>query len=269
MNFPFADLTLARRLERCEATANAAFVEARSRVQRGIGAGWIDVNGAYAMFDGIDSPLTQTFSFGLFATPTNDDLDRIEEFFTTRGAPILHEISPLAATETMPLLVARGYHPMELSTVLFQPIVPPPESTGRVQTRLATKSDEEIELWARTAAEGWRSELGELGDFMHDLAKVSASSAGSSSFFAEIDGEVVGAGALIMHEGIALMAGASTVPPARNQGAQRALLEARLRHAAAHGCDLAMMATAPGTTSQRNAERRGFRIAYTRTKWGR
>jgi len=30
-----------------------------------------------------------------------------------------------------------------------------------------------------------------------------------------------------------------------------------------------MMCAAPGSASQRNAERQGFRIAYTRTKWQR
>jgi len=33
------------------------------------------------------------------------------------------------------------------------------------------------------------------------------------------------------------------------------------------GCDLAMMVAQPGSDSQRNAERKGFRIAYTRIKW--
>jgi hypothetical protein len=37
--------------------------------------------------------------------------------------------------------------------------------------------------------------------------------------------------------------------------------------AARQGCDLAMMCAEPGGASQRNAEREGFRIAYTRTKW--
>jgi GNAT superfamily N-acetyltransferase len=104
---------------------------------------------------------------------------------------------------------------------------------------------------------------------MRDLGRVSASSEGNTVFFAEIDGKPVGTGALAMHDGVAILAGASTVPEARKQGAQRALLEARLRHAALHGCDLAMMGAAPGSASQRNAERQGFRIAYTRIKWGR
>jgi hypothetical protein len=68
-------------------------------------------------------------------------------------------------------------------------------------------------------------------------------------------------------DGVGLLAGASTVPEGRRQGAQNALLDARLRYAAQHGCDLAMMCALPGSASQRNAERHGFRIAYTRIKW--
>jgi hypothetical protein len=40
-----------------------------------------------------------------------------------------------------------------------------------------------------------------------------------------------------------------------------------MRYAHEHGCPLAMMVTEAGSQSQRNAERKGFRIAYTRTKW--
>jgi len=66
-----------------------------------------------------------------------------------------------------------------------------------------------------------------------------------------------------------LLAGGATVPEARRKGAQRALLNARLRHAVKAGCHIAAMGAQPGSTSQRNAEREGFRIAYTRTKWSR
>jgi hypothetical protein len=40
-----------------------------------------------------------------------------------------------------------------------------------------------------------------------------------------------------------------------------------MRYAFDQGCDLAMMVAEAGGNSQRNAERQGFRIAYTRTKW--
>jgi predicted acetyltransferase len=72
-----------------------------------------------------------------------------------------------------------------------------------------------------------------------------------------------------MVEGVAHLAGAATIPEGRNRGAQLALLDYRLRYAAAHGCDIALMGALPGSGSQRNAERHGFRIAYTRIKWRR
>jgi hypothetical protein len=48
---------------------------------------------------------------------------------------------------------------------------------------------------------------------------------------------------------------------------QTALLKTRLGFAAEMGCNVAVMGALPGSDSQRNAERQGFRIAYTRTKW--
>jgi GNAT superfamily N-acetyltransferase len=90
---------------------------------------------------------------------------------------------------------------------------------------------------------------------------------GSPCFLAEIDGKPGAAGALSIHEGVALFGGAATVPEFRRHGLQTALLQARLRYAFENGCDLAMMVAEPGSESQRNAERRGFRVAYSRIKW--
>jgi hypothetical protein len=102
---------------------------------------------------------------------------------------------------------------------------------------------------------------------MLDLMRGSARRAKALPFLAELDGRPVAAGALSITDGVALLAGASTIPEARKQGAQLALLGARLRYAVERGCDLAMMCAQPGSASQRNAERHGFRVAYTRTKW--
>ena len=57
--YPLVDLELSRRLERAEARGNARFVEERTRFGPGRGARWIEVAGAYAMFDGPASPMTQ------------------------------------------------------------------------------------------------------------------------------------------------------------------------------------------------------------------
>ena len=264
----FSDLQLSRRLEKAEARSNADFVEARAKVSPESGACWTEVAGALAMYDGAASPLTQTFCLGLFAETTPADLEHVEQFFKERGAPVFHEVSPLADAALTALLNERGYQPIEFTSVMFRPIR---AGAGLAQPRdesirVRVVSADEQELWAETAARGW-SEFAELSEFMLGLAEVSAKRSRALSFLAESEGQPVAAGTLSICEGVALLAGASTVPEWRKRGAQLALLDARLRHAAEQGCDIAMICTQPGSASQRNAERHGFRIAYTRAKW--
>src|SRR6185369_9959847 len=77
---------------------------------------------AFAMFAGVGSPITQTFGLGLFEALIDTDLDAIERFFTSRGSAAIHEVCPLAGVEVFAKLAGRGYKPVELSSVLFQPI---------------------------------------------------------------------------------------------------------------------------------------------------
>jgi hypothetical protein len=120
--YPFSDLTLSQRLERAEAHASARFVEARAKAFSQSGARWIEVAGAYAMFDGAASPVTQTFGLGLFQPVTNADLEKLESFFLERGAPVFHEVSPLAGHSLAALLSDRGYQPAEFTSVMYRQI---------------------------------------------------------------------------------------------------------------------------------------------------
>jgi GNAT superfamily N-acetyltransferase len=265
--YPFADIELARRLERTEAQGNIDFIDARVEAFPDHGATWTEVAGTFAMFDGAGSPLTQTFGLGMSQPITAEDLDAMEEFFFSRGADVFHEVCPLADQSVFALLNERGYRPIEFSNVLYRPISPDlrlhVRFKGAIKIRVLEKS--ESELWARTAFDGWR-EFTEVADFMRDLGQVFGRSR-AITFLAELEKDPIGTGALTIAGDVALLAGASTVPPARRQGVQLALLETRLRYAAQQGCTISMIVTQPGSGSQRNAERHGFRIAYTRTKW--
>ncbi|MBL0171259.1 MAG: hypothetical protein IPP90_11100 [Gemmatimonadaceae bacterium] len=267
-SYAFSDLALSRRLERAEAAANASFVDARSRLAPSVGATWIDVDGTWAMFDGVGSPLTQTFGFGVFSTPLDEQLDVIESFYATRQCGVMHEVSPLADASTVSLLGARGYLPLELSSVMHRPIDASVagDSSSDVHVRVTTA--DEVSVWANASAQGW-GEYPEFGDFMRDIGTVMGTSRHTVCFLACIGDAIAATGAIAMHDGVALLAGASTIPAYRGRGAQNALLLARMAYASAHGCDLAQMVAQPGSSSQRNAERQGFRIAYTRIKWGK
>ena len=265
----FSDKALAQKLERTEARANADFVESRALLFPASGAEWIEVAGVYAMFDGIESPSTQTFGLGVFAEITNAELTAIEAFFKRHNAPVFHEVSPLADPSLMALLNERGYQPIELTSVMYQTLnaetAPGLPNNPNISTRIIGK--DEVEIWAKMCAAGWAGEMPELSGFMLEFCSIGANSKSSLPFIAELDGQPIASGSMSIYEDVAMLAGASTIPAGRNKGAQTALLAARLQHAAEKGCTIAIMGALPGSQSQRNAEKNGFRIAYTRTKW--
>jgi GNAT superfamily N-acetyltransferase len=253
-------------LERAEGHACIEFVEARRRLLPESGAEWIECGGAYAAFDGVDSPVTQSFGLGIFIDLSSATLDEIERFFLDRGAPVFHEVSPMAGVAALDLLCARNYRPVEISSVLYQPIEKPlHEPNGPIRVRVV--GSEEIKHWTDISTRGWTSDYPELLGFFLQFGAISSARRQSVCFLAEFDGKPGAAGILCLHEGVALFGGAATIPEMRRRGLQSALLRERMRYAFDHGCDLASMAAEAGSNSQRNAERNGFRIAYTRTKW--
>jgi GNAT superfamily N-acetyltransferase len=262
----FADLALARRLEAAEGYACAEFAEARRRLFPESASEWMKCAGATVVFDGVDAPTTQTFGLGVFEEPTLESLEKIERFFIDRGAQVMHEVSPLAGAATLELLCARGYRPFEISSVMYRAVERPVEEMAtNVQVRVI--APDEAELWSRVSARGWTHEHPEFEDFVKEMGVLLVARRQSACFLAEIDGVPGAAGALCVHEGVALFAGAATVPELRRRGLQTALLHERMRWAAEYGCDLAMMVAEASSNSQRNAERKGFRVAYTRLKW--
>lgn len=260
------DLELARRLERTEGMVCTSFADARNAVEA-VGATTQDFDGTIAVFDGAESPLTQTFGLGMTRAVDDALLDAVEAFFTARGASTHHEVSPFAGVETTASLVGRGYRPIEMSSVLVQAI---PELAAPASTLRARVIDpaKDGAVWVETSIAGWEAEP-EVAAFIRSIAEVNIRNAAMAHYLVEDAGVPIATGSLGIHDGVALLAGASTIPSARGRGAQALLLATRLRDARARGCELAMIAASVGSQSQRNAERNGFRIAYTRTKWSR
>lgn len=118
-----------------------------------------------------------------------------------------------------------------------------------------------------SSADAWATEHEALADFMFNFGQVSARCDGAYPHIVYLDGRAISTGMLFIFDDVCMLAGASTIPDSRNQGAQTALLEDRLTFAASKGCELAIMGASPGSQSQRKAQKNGFGIAYTRTKW--
>src|SRR6202049_1417177 len=153
----FSDLALSRRLERAEGHSSAQFAEARRRLFPDSGAEWIECAGSYAVFDGIGSPVTQTFGLAIFEELSLALLNVIEGFFLDRGAPVLHEVSPFAGVAALGMLCTRNYRPIEISNVLCRPVErPTTEEPSAVSVRVI--APEEAQLWSDVSARGWSNE---------------------------------------------------------------------------------------------------------------
>ena len=271
----FCDHTLARRVESLDAIAGKEYAVAHRALYPNVAADYVEVAGGFASFAGVNSPLTQAFALGMNGEVTPGDMNRMEAFYREREAAINVEVCPLADASLTMHLSERGYRPVEFSNVLVRRLTASPDDNdGRARveaTRREVEATEatpgEIETLTEVVSRGF-AEDDEAGmAFMMEIFQVNARTAGVHHFAARIGDTIVGGGALRVGDRIAGLAGASTLPEYRGRGAQTALLDARLRFAAALDCEIATVTTLPGSTSQRNAQRHGFQVAYTRTKW--
>jgi GNAT superfamily N-acetyltransferase len=259
---------LARRMEATDAYNNSEFARTYTRLVGIEGEPALEIAGGWASFAGVDSPMTQAFGVGMTELVTEQDMERLEEFYSSRGAATNIEICPYSDPSLLELVAKRGYRPVEFSNVFVSPV----ESAGQgaqardsqLAVRVAGLAEEPV--WSRAVATAFLANA-EVKPFWLDVFKTFFHMPGMLCFIAELEGVPVGGGLMLLREGVAALATTSIQPEFRNRGAQTALLEARLAVARQRGCDLAMVTTMPGTVSQRNVERQGFRIAYTRCKF--
>lgn len=264
----FMDFELAQRVEMAEAAAMRACAEAALRLHPNYSIAMIEIAGGVAVYAGKDSPITQAIGVGMGRPISDSDLDRLEEFFRSRGAAVAMEICPLIEMSFYETLAKRGYLLAEVSNVLVRDLSASDlcefkNSKSAVVTRPVNSV--EADLWTLTVAQGF-SEHFPVTQSILDVMQGFFHRENAACFLAFVDGEVAGGGAVAEHRGVGGLFGASTLPAFRRRGVQTSLLAARLEWAREQNCDLAVCITQPGSISQRNVERFGFRVAYTRTK---
>lgn len=265
----FADPALARRLETTDALAGVEFARSWARFNSFTGEVFLPVAGGHAGFGGIDSPLTQAFGLGLDGPVTEADMIAMEEFYRGHNSPANIETCPLADPSLFKLLNERGYRPIEYSNVLVRELTGDdsrawPDTKNKVRVRRPAK--DEAESYSLVVMKSFFESTEFPPEFLN-IFKSCFFAAGTFFFLAEVDGVPAGGGMMSIHRGVASFGGAGTLPEFRNRGVQTALLLARIALAAESGCELAMVASSPGSGSQRNVERLGFRVVYTRTKF--
>ena len=256
-----AGLELARRLEAAEARTGAECAHAHQRINPAVGAAVLEVAGGFAIFVGVGSPLTHAVGLGMRGEVRADELDRLESFYRARGAAVSLDLCPLAGASLVELLGARGYRVTEFNNVLVRPLAGTEFAPAGTPVRLANADEEQ--LWARTVGRGFL-EKDDLTAEEMDVGRAIWHMAGARCYLAFSGGRAAAAGAMAIDGGLATLFADSTMLGFRGAGLQDALIRERLRAAVGEGCDLATAATLAGSVSQRNYERNGFRVAYTK-----
>jgi GNAT superfamily N-acetyltransferase len=263
----FVDLDLARRLEMAQAWRGVHYANAQRTLRPETHSTVEAVAGGFAIYAGEGSPLNKAVGFGMHGPVKQADLEHIERFYHSRNAAPRVSVCPLADLSLVDLLKASGYRLEMFDSVLVRPLddesragIPMP-TQARVQITQAKPQD--ADLWIHTTGQGFtEQEIPPQEDTT--ILSPNFCAANATCFFAWIDGQPIGGGGMYIHDGVVEFGGASTRPAFRKRGVQTALLHARMDAARKAGCDLALVVTAPGEDSQRNVERAGFRLAYTK-----
>lgn len=261
----FVDSALARRLESCEEMPQVLYARIFQKTRPEIGAAEEQICGGHMVFAGLGSPIGRATGVGLDRPFTADDLDRIEQFYSARKAPSQVDLTPMHEPAVFELFKQRGYAIAELNNVLYRKL-DTKEKSGSLPEgcRIRRSHPDEAEVTGAIvesaffpdgAPEAFRGLIAPLYQMENALA-----------FVATMDDKPVacGTGLVIKEHKVFALCGAGTLADYRGRGLQTALLRARMAAAVEAGCEYAVVVTQGGTTSQRNAERLGFRVAYSK-----
>jgi GNAT superfamily N-acetyltransferase len=220
--------------------------------------------GGYLIYCGAESPLTHALGLGMHGPVSLAEIDEVERFFRRRGAPATIDVSAHADPSLREALSTRGYHVVEISNVLVRGVSaaladyqPPDGITIR-------KADpEEYHLYARTVMTGFFSRS-DVNDAELRIGYTMFHMPCTTPLLTFHYGNVAGGCALSVRNRVASLFGDATLPGYRSKGLHAAAIAHRLAIAAREGCDLATAGTQPGSQSQRNYQRLGFEVAYSK-----
>ncbi|MBB6567744.1 GNAT family N-acetyltransferase [Kribbella sandramycini] len=234
------------------------------------GMTWARIGGgvALAVRDDTTGRGSRALGFGATEPVTGELVDSLIDFYRANGnSRATLQFAPSALPPDWDKIRARhgltaGATHLKLSRSAG-PVTP--ATTG---LRIAEVEVERAELWASVMVRGFSMPAEQLVPSVQNVA-----ARPGWTMFAAFEGDrMVAAAGLLIRGGIAEMTGASTLPGYRRQGAQSALLAARIQKAAAGGASLLSAETTKTEEGSRsislnNLLRAGFEIRYERLDW--
>ena len=269
----FASIALARRVEGAEARLSASLGRAVISAAGSARAFVDEIGGGVALYTGPASPMNKLIGAGFDGAASEEHLRAVEDKFRERYAPLQTEVATLADPAFVAQLTRRGYILQNFENVLGRPVA----SAGAAahvdsQIRIDVMQAHEVASWMDAAYTSFAHPdgIGVPGDELppregfEAIMRPFMTAEGFRQYVARIGNDLAGVATLRIDDGVAQLCGAATLPAFRRRGVQAALLRQRLADGVNAGCDLAVMTTQPGSTSQQNGHRQGFALLYTR-----
>src|SRR5436190_6610886 len=271
----FAPGALARRIESAEAALTFAVGSGVRAAQPERAVIVMRLGGGAGVFAG-GSPFDKLIGLG-FEPLVEEGLAAFERAVHARGGTVQAEVATLADPAVARSLTARGYHLIGFENVLGLEL--DKRAVARLEggldggTRVDTARADELDTFIDVVSEGFSHPDTFDGPAAHESFSREAIRAvlrdvlavpGFHAYLARRGEGVAGGASLRVHQGIAQLTGATTLPAYRRHGVQTALLRSRLLFAAQGGCDLAVVTTQPGSVSQANVMREQFSLLYAR-----
>ncbi len=260
---PNVDLSLAVRLEAAITGRAIGHIQAYQSLHPNAQTRIYSTDNGVCLYCRPQSPLNRAAGFGLRQPLQPNELDWIDEFFHSRTELPRIDACPLAPPENFARLAEYGYTVEHFQNLFFLPLsawTPPDNTAEAIQVTLAAADD--AAPWIDCSCRGFAGP--DDPDSLQDLFAPNFHNPRGQAYWGWLEGRPAGTGVMVITDGVVELGGASTLPEFRQRGVQTALLTARLAAAKALGCDLAIVLTAPGSTSQRNIVRSGFYLAYSR-----
>jgi GNAT superfamily N-acetyltransferase len=250
--------SLARLLERTEAERQADYAIGFEELGGGQDT-LFEIGGGVVVTLGANFPVNRGLGLGMLEPLQDMHLEVLERILNAKGLPAMLDLCPFVDPEAFAVLLRRGYG---VQSVLNHYVLPLESySPATIKEDVQTLEDETE--WLRIALRAF-----EYGDdaAMHTLLQLGFRLPRASAFRIAHRGETIAIGAVQLNADVATLYGGGTIPEARGQGAQSALLHARLAAAQRAGCRYATSSATPKSSSGRNLERVGFRLAYTKLR---
>ena len=261
----------------------ARMEEARqARAMTEISANFEHVMGGVMSYLEPGSWANQACGVGLDGPVEEAEVDRLVEYYTSRGVEPKVEVCQFADESLLTALAQRKFELREFETVLVRQIDPvhsafdeltngwPTDDQGqRLTIERVDPSDDEmvLESW-RVAMSGFMDEPCEPTEGQLEMHRQIVSHPHGDFIVAKFGDTIVGAGGAEYPRGdditVTVLFGVSVLEQWRRRGVQQAMIAHRVEQGRLKGARVATIHSLPGASTDRNAMRLGFAPCYTK-----